>query len=191
MEDLYLGKRDLEPAVYVGDNDTDVRLEVEEIKDAVQEIVDDSVLAAKVESLRVTVEDVSGEIQSWRSGANHAYVEAIEILKVQVAETQEEWVSVSTTLNNQRERLETLLDSFPGIIETSTLKALSLRVNHLEQLVSEIIGETNNKITKKLSGRQMKLSLAALGVMTGFWILDSVALGRRRPIALLPPGFRW
>ena len=178
MEDLYKGKRDVEPAaVYVGDNDTDVRLEVEEIKDAVQEIVDDSILAAKVESLRITVEDVSGEIQSWRSGANHAYVEAIETLKVQVAETQQEWCSVSTTLSNQRERLETLLESFPGIIETSTLKALSLRVNHLEQLVSEIIDETNNKISKKLNGRQMKVSLAALGVMTGFWILSLWVVG--------------
>ncbi len=177
MEDLYQGERDVEPAVYVGDSDTDVRLEVEEIKDAVQEIVDDSVLAAKVESLRVTVEDVSDEIQSWRSGANRAYVEAIETLKVQVAETQQEWGSVSTTLNNQRERLETLLESFPGIIETSTLKALSLRVNHLEQLVSEIVVETNNKLTKKSTGRQMKLSLAALGIMTGFWILSLWVVG--------------
>ena len=177
MEELYQGKGDVEPAILVGDSDADVRLEVEEIKDAVQEIVDESVLAEKVESLRITVEDVSGEIQSWRSGANHAYVEAIETLKVQVAETQQEWCSVSETLNNQRERLENLLESFPGIIETSTIRALALRVNHLEQLVSEIVVGTNNKLTKKLNSWQMKVSLAALGVMTGFWILSLWVVG--------------
>lgn len=156
---------------YAGSGETGLRQEVEEIKDAVHEIVHDAVLSEKVDALRITVDDVSDEIQSWRNGKNSAYVEAIEVLKVQVAETQSEWNSVSEALKGQRERLETLLDSFPGIIETSTLKALSLRVSQLEQLVSEIVDNTNSKFTKKISSRTLALSLTALGINVGLWLI--------------------
>ncbi len=157
---------------YDVDSGTDLRQEVEEIKDVVHGIVDEAGLAERVESLRITVDDIFDEIQSWRNGRNRSYVESVDTLRAQVTGIEEEWESVSSTLKTQRERLETLLESFPGIIETSSFRALSLRTTHLEQLVSQLMEESGAKSTKRISNRQLTVSIAALAVMTSLWTLS-------------------
>ncbi|MCD6300008.1 MAG: hypothetical protein J7L78_02415, partial [Dehalococcoidales bacterium] len=59
-------------------------------------------------------------------------------------------------------------------IEISTLHAQSLRLNHLEQLVSELFQELHTKKTESSSRKQMVISLVALGttiVLWGLWIM--------------------
>ena len=77
------------------------------------------------------------------------------------------------TLKLQVERLEALLESFPGAIETSAVRAISLRVTHLEQLVFELLEEYRAKSTARGARISLNVSLAALGttiVLGGAWL---------------------
>jgi len=143
--------------------------EVQELRKAVNEVVTETSLAEKVEDLRLILENISEDVEAWRSSRKDSYLEALETLKSQVEEIQSEWNNVSTSMKSQRERLESLLESFPGIIETSTLRALSLRLTHVEKLVSELITESNVEAAAQGSRKQLIISLAALGVTIILW----------------------
>jgi len=146
-----------------------IQKEVQEIKEAVDEAVTETDLPEKVDELRTNIEGISEEVQSSRTWSKDAYVEVLEALKSQVSEIESEWGNVSATMKAQRERLETLLESFPGVIETASLRALSLRVTHLEKLVSKLIEETEAKATAAGTRRQFVISLAALGITVILW----------------------
>ena len=145
--------------------------QVEEIKEAVTETVTETNLPDKMSDLRTTLETLSEEVDSWRSWRRNDYLAAIETLKAQLDDVQTEWDNVSSVMKKQSAKLESLLQSFPGVIETATLKALSLRVSHLEQLVSQIFNESQSKIALKGSKRQYIVSLIALGVTIILWII--------------------
>ena len=106
---------------------------------------------------------LSEEVKSWSNGHKGPYMETLETLKLKVDEVQQEWTSVASTLHIQREKLETLLESFPGAIETSAVRAISLRVTHLENLVSELLEEYRAKSTVRRARISLNVSLAALG----------------------------
>jgi len=150
-----------------------IQQEVQEVKDAVEGVVSEATLLEKVEALRTTIENLSEDVQSWRTARRDTYVEALETLKSQVDEIQSEWNNVSASMKAQRDRLESMLQSFPGVIETSALRALSLRVNHLEQLVSEVFQETHARSSAAGARKQLMISLVALSitvVLWGIWI---------------------
>ncbi|UCG10367.1 MAG: hypothetical protein JSW30_00435 [Dehalococcoidia bacterium] len=98
-------------------------------------------------------------------------VEPAEVESViqEVEEIQNEWNNVTGSMKTQRERLESLLQSFPGVIETSAIKALSLQMTHLEQLVSELFHESHTRATTTRARKQLIISLAALGVTVILW----------------------
>ncbi len=150
---------------------SDIQQEVQEIKEAVAEVVSETSLPDKVEALRSNIESLSKEAQSWRTWQKNTYVEALETLNSQVSEIQNEWATVSSSMKCQHERLETALQSFPGIIEASTLKALSLRVTHLEQLVSQLFQESQAKSGTAGARKQFIISLVALGVTVVLWAI--------------------
>lgn len=153
--------------------DLTIRQEVLEIKDAVEEVVSETSLSDKVDELRTNLENVSGEVDNWRGWYKNTYLEVLETLKSQVDDIQKEWDNVAGSMTTQRERLESLLVSFPGAIETSTIRTLSLRLTHLEKLVSELILEAQSKSTTARARKQLIISLAALGVtiiLWGVWI---------------------
>ena len=143
--------------------------QVEKIKEAVEETVSETSLPDKMADLRLMLENLSDEVDSWRAWHKTDYLGAIETLKHQVEEIQDEWNNVSTGVKMQREKLESLLQSVPGIIETATLKALTLRVAHLEQLVSQLFQESQAKASLKGGRRQFIISLVALGVTIILW----------------------
>ena len=151
--------------------DSTIRQEVEGIKEAVNEVVSETSLSEKVDELSTLIDNISEDVQSWRTSRKDSYVEALETLKSQVEEIQSEWENVSTSMKAQRERLESVLQSFPGVIETSTLRALSLRVTHLEQLLSELFQESHAKSTKIGARKQLTISLVALGITVVLWAL--------------------
>lgn len=146
-----------------------IRQEVQEIKEAVNEVVSETSLADKVDELRIYIENISEDVQSWRTSRAETYIEALETLKSQVDEIQGEWNAVSSAMKAQRERLESLLESSPGVIETSTLRALSLRVTHLENLVAKLVGEADTKSAAARARKQLIISFAALGVTIVLW----------------------
>jgi len=150
---------------------SDIRQEVKEIKEAVNEAVTETSLADKVEELRTLIDNISEDVQSWRAFRRDTYVEALETLKSQLDEIQSEWNAVSDSMKTQRERLESLLQSFPGIIDTATLRALSLRVTHLEKLVTELVQESQAKSTAVGTRKQFTISLVALGVTVVLWVI--------------------
>jgi DNA repair exonuclease SbcCD ATPase subunit len=143
--------------------------EVAEIKEAVTGFVTETSLSDKVEQLRTNLDNLSEEVESWRSWPKDTYLEVLETLKAQVEEIQNEWNNVAGSMQTQRERLESLLQSFPGVIETSAIKALSLRMTHLEQLVSEVFHESQARATTNRARKQLIISLAALGVTVILW----------------------
>jgi DNA repair exonuclease SbcCD ATPase subunit len=149
---------------------TETIKQVEEIKEAVQAVTDTS-LPEKVVDLRDMLEHLSDEVDSWKTWHKKDYQGAIETLKSQVEEIHQEWGNVSSNLNSQREKLESLLQSAPGIIETSTLKALSLRVAHLEKLISQIFNETQTNAALKSSKKQFIISIVALVVTIILWMV--------------------
>ena len=108
---------------------------VEETKQA------EASLSEKVEALSGSLEGMSEEAQARRRWQREDYISALESLKAQVEDIKKEWNSVSDYVKAERQRVESLLQSFPGIIELSTLHAQTLRLNHLEQLVSELFQE--------------------------------------------------
>ena len=143
--------------------------QVEEIKEAVVGTVTETNLPDKMSDLRTTLETLSEEVDSWRAWRKNDYLAAIETLKTQLDDVQTEWDNVSDVMKKQSERLESLLQSFPGVIETATLKTLSLRVAHLEQLVSQLFNESQTKTALKGSKKQYIISLVALGVTIILW----------------------
>jgi len=143
--------------------------QVEEIKEAVDTTVTETSLPDKVVDLRDMLENLSGEVDSWKTWHKNDYLGAIETLKSQVEEIHSEWGNVSSSLMAQREKLESLLQTVPGIIETATLKALSLRVTHLEKLVSQIFNESQTKAALKGSRKQFIISIVALSVTVILW----------------------
>ena len=143
--------------------------QVEEIREAVGTSVIETSLPDKVHDLRIMLDNLSQEVDSWRAWHKTDYLEVIETLKSQVEEVQIEWNSLSESIQNQREKLESLIQAAPGVIDTATLKALTLRVSHLEQLVSQIVNESQTKAALKGSKRQYIISLVALGVTIILW----------------------
>ena len=150
-------------------NATPALKQVEEIKEAVDSVVSETSLSERVDDLRTWLDNLSEEVESWRSWHKNTYLEAIETLKSAVEEIQNEWNNVSASMKTQREKLESLLHSFPGVIETATLKALSLRVAHLEQLISELFQESHARSTTIGSRKQLLISLVALGITVILW----------------------
>ncbi|MFC1933053.1 hypothetical protein ACFLXU_05455 [Chloroflexota bacterium] len=143
--------------------------EVQDITEAVDDVVSETSLSDKVEELRTNLENISEEVMSWRTWQKDIYAGVLETLKSQVDDIESEWGSVSTAMKAQREKLEDLLQSFPGVIETSALRALSLRVTHLEKLVSELVGESNAKSTTARAQKQLIISFVALAVTVVLW----------------------
>jgi len=157
------------PAEFV---DTEATLkQVEEIKDAVTEAVTETKMADKVTDLYTMLDNLSDEVDSWRSWHKNEYLEAMEVIKSHFRDIESEWQNVSDSMKGQREKLETLLDSFPGVIETATLKALSLRVTHLERLVSQLFQESYAKINTSGAKKQLIISLIALSVTIILWVV--------------------
>lgn len=143
--------------------------QVEVIKEAVDTTVIETSLPDKVQDLHIMLDNLSQEVDSWRAWHKTDYLEVIETLKSQVEEVQIEWNSLSDSIQSQREKLESLIQAAPGLIDTATLKALSLRVMHLEQLVSQIVSESQTKAALKGSKRQFIISIVALGVTIVLW----------------------
>ena len=152
----------------LGDSATTIK-QVEQIKEAVDETVLETSLPDKVSDLRIMLDNLSEEVDTWRAWHKNDYLAVIETLKTQVDEVQNEWNNLSSSLNSQREKLESLLQSVPGVIETATLKALTLRVIHLEQLVSQLFQESQAKASLKGGRKQYIISLVALGVTIILW----------------------
>jgi FtsZ-binding cell division protein ZapB len=150
---------------------SNIQQEVHEIKEAVADIVSETSLPDKVDALHSNIESLSQEVQSWRTWQKNAHLEALETINSQVGEIQNEWAAVSASMKAQHEKLEAVMQSFPGIIETSTLKALSLRVTHLEQLVSQLFQESQAKSSAASTRKQLIISLAALGVTVVLWAI--------------------
>ncbi len=148
------------------------------IQDAVKETKEaEASLSEKVEALHDTIDSLAEGAQAGRGWRKDDYINTLEALKAQVAEIQTQWESVRENIDAERRRMESLLQSFPGIIELSTLHAQSLRLNHLEQLVSELFQELHTKKSEARSRKQMVISLVALGVtvvLWGVWILISL-----------------
>jgi len=143
--------------------------QVEEITEAVDTTVSETSLPDKMSDLRIMLDNLSEEVDSWREWHKNDYLAVIETLKSQVEEMQHEWNNVSGSMKTQREKLESLLESFPGVIETATLKALSLRVTHLEKLVSQLFQESQAKSTAIGARKQLVISLAALVITICLW----------------------
>lgn len=138
-------------------------------KEAVDLKLAETNLSSKMADLHVMLENLSEEVDGWRTWHRTDYLAVIEALKSQVLEIQEEWHSVSTSMQNQREKLESMFQSFPGVIETATVRALSLRVSHLEELVSQLFQESYVKKSIDGSRKQMIISLSAIGVTVVLW----------------------
>jgi hypothetical protein len=145
--------------------------QVEEIKDAVVETVTETSMTDKVSDLHIMIDNLTDEVDNWKSWHKNEYLEAMESIKAHVGEIENEWDKVAESMKGQREKLETLLDSFPGVIETATLKALSLRVTHLEKLVSQLFQESYAKISASGTRKQLIISLVALSVTVILWIV--------------------
>ena len=143
--------------------------QVEEIKENVSATFSDTNLPEKVSDLRVMLDNLSEEVESWRTWQQIDYLGVIETLKSQVEEIQNEWGNVSNNIMLQHEKLESLLQSVPGVIETATLKSLSLRITHIEQLMSQLFHESQLKSATKGTRRQLVVSIVALGVTITLW----------------------
>jgi chromosome segregation ATPase len=146
-----------------------VTKQVEEIKDNVNATFTETDLPEKVSDLRIMLDNLSEEVDSWRTWHQSDYLGVIETLKSQVEEIQTEWGNVSNSITVQHEKLESLLQSVPGVIETATLKSLSLRVTHLEQLISQLFNESQLKTSTNRTRKQLIISTVALGVTVVLW----------------------
>ena len=145
--------------------------QVKKIEKDVGETLSETNLSAKMADLNTMLENLSDEVDSLRVWHKTDYLEALEVLKSQVQEIRDEWHNFHQGIQTQRDKFESVLQSFPGVIETATLKALSLRVVHLEQLVSEIFHETHARSTARGSRKQLMISIAALGVTVVIWVV--------------------
>ncbi|MFC2122885.1 hypothetical protein ACFLRP_04285, partial [Bacteroidota bacterium] len=143
--------------------------EVEEVKEAVDATVSETSLPSKVIDLREMLEHLSDEVEGWKSWHKNDYLGVIETLKAQVEEIQSEWDNISSSVSKQQDKLESLLQTFPGIIETATLKALTLRVSHLEKLLAQLFTESQAKESAKGTRKQLIISYVALAVTIILW----------------------
>jgi len=148
--------------------DSAVQQEVEGIKQAVDEVCE-TCLDEKVDALRTNIDNITEDVEGWKIPEKDTYLEAFETLKGQVSEIESEWGNVSATMKTQRERLESLLESFPGVIETSSIRALALRITYLEKLVSSIVKESESKATASGTRRQLIISIVALSITVVLW----------------------
>jgi len=126
-------------------------------------------LSEKMEEFRENLESISQEAENQQVWPKAQYMQALNSLQDQIAAIQREFEVVSADYRGQRQQLESLLNAFPGTIEMSTLRALSLRVNHLESLVSELFKEKESKESAERARKQMIVSLVALGVTVVLW----------------------
>ena len=140
-----------------------------EIKESLDFDLDASTLSKKMVDLNIMLENLSEEVDGWRIWHKTDYLEVIETLKSQVLEIQGEWHGVAATMQNQREKMESMFQSFPGIIETATLRALALRLSHLEELVSQLLQESYIKKSVQGTRKQLVISVVALGVTVVLW----------------------
>jgi polyhydroxyalkanoate synthesis regulator phasin len=147
--------------------ETPIQQAVAEVASGMRDATADSTLNIRVEALRQTLDDLSQEVYSWR-GQNSS-LEVIENLKQQVDEIQKEWNGVSEIMRLQRERLESLLQAFPGVIETSALRALSIRLSHLEEVVNQLVNEQQAKSTANSARKQLVISIVALVTSILLW----------------------
>jgi len=150
---------------------SDLQQYVTEIKEAVDEVPDEQKLTDKVEGLRLSLDNLSSDVDSWKTKQKNDLLGALESIKFQVEEIEQEWDGVSKSMKAQRERLEALLETFPSVIETSTIRALALRLNHLENLVANLTDEKHKRVTVKSSHWQMVISIIALSVTVFFWVM--------------------
>ncbi|UCB43594.1 MAG: hypothetical protein JSV77_02800 [Dehalococcoidales bacterium] len=150
-------------------NESTTNLQKEEIKEEIDFDLAETTLSGKMADLHIMLDNLSEEVDGWRNWQKTDYLEVIETLKSQVLEIQGEWHSVALTMQNQREKLESMFQSFPGVIETATLRALSLRLSHLEQLVSQLFQESYVKKSIHGTRKQLIVSLVALGTTVVLW----------------------
>ena len=143
--------------------------EVAALKEAVGDTVEENTLRQNIDDLYGMLDNLGKDVADWKAWRKDDYLGAIETLKSHVEEMQSDWNGVSTSLQSQRERLEALLQSFPGVIETASLKTLALRVTHLEQLVSQLVSESQAKTTALGTRKQMLISIGALLITIIFW----------------------
>jgi phage-related protein len=142
--------------------------EWKEVKEAVDAVSETS-LPDKVAELHSILDNLSEEVHGWKDWHENDYLAVIEAIKSQVKEIQNEWNNVSSSVSLQQEKLESLLQSFPGAIETATIKALSMRVSHLEKLVNQLVSESQAQTYAKGTRRQFIISIVALGVTIVLW----------------------
>jgi archaellum component FlaC len=129
-------------------------------------------LSEKVGTLRDELARISERVESQQKWGPEQYLQSLETLRQQVDSIHAEWESVTAKSRAQRDQLESLLQTFPGAIETATL-----RVNQLESLVSVLIDEKDSRDNSSRARKQMIISLVALGVtviLWGVWIILSV-----------------
>ncbi len=161
----------VESEVLMENEPASIKHEVEEIKEAVDEVVAEESLTEKVEVLRSNIGKLDTKIRNWDKWYEGDYTKTLESLKKQVVEVEEEWLTVGSKLQAQGERLDTLLNSFPGVIETTTIKALSLRLTHLEKLVAEIVEEKRSKVNIAGSKKMLFVSVSSLCITILLWTI--------------------
>lgn len=163
-------------AVALDDEEYSVSTLVEGVA-GIREAVAESSLEEKVERLRGVVDSLSREVQGlprFLQGVDSRYLQE---LQQQVAEVQAEWGSLSTYMKTQFERLDSLLSSFPGVVEVSAVRALCIRLSQLEDLVSRHVEDSRAKAAATQGRKQLAISLAALGstvVLWSVWLALSV-----------------
>lgn len=134
-------------------------------------------LSEKVGALRDELARIGERVESQRKWSPEQYQQSLETLRQQVESIHAEWETVASKSRAQRDQLESLLQTFPGAIETATLRALTLRVNQIESLISVLIDEKDSRDNSSRARKQMIVSLVALGVtvvLWGVWIILSV-----------------
>lgn len=144
------------------------------IREGVQSIRQDmasSSLEQKVGALSDSLGSMSEGAQRQAPQQPTWRLEDLELLQAQVREIQEEWTALSNAVNAKLERLDSLLTSFPGAVEISTIRALSLRLNQLDQLISSHIEEERARQSAETSKKQLMISLTALGVTVVLWVV--------------------
>lgn len=146
-----------------------IQHEVEGIREGVEDMVAATSLDEKVEGLRQAIHDVNDELSSWRSFPQGVDVETFLGLKSQVEDVQSEWQTLAASLQTQRDRLDAVLQSFPGVAEISTIHSLTLRVSNLESLVEELLSYHRAQTVHKMARTQLWLSVAALAATILLW----------------------
>ncbi len=157
-----------------------LRQGVKELSEALLDAMTSSSLQERVDALGVAVSEIERDIKEWQGWRKGPDLESFEGLKSQVEAIQKEWEDLTGTFQTQRERLDLLLNSMPGVVEVSVVKALTLRVEHLEGLVERLLTEGSMARAERATHRQLVVSLAALGIticLWGAWIILALVQG--------------